>query len=234
MPPPKYIVNDIRHKERHRREIMHAPLEASIRGPEHEGCDPILNRSQRIQRGLLEPSHIIRRHQTLLQPLIRLPHLLTIILIQRPQRLNLIPQMLGQRPSEGIDQPPQFLPVVLQGGARPRVLLEGVKPRGERAVLLDVLRHEALDAGDGLDGGEEDGFFGVVVVVHRFGPAEAVGQEVADGGGRGGGEVRRLEVDGVQAADDAVVGEGHLRGDVGGGVGCLGGQLVEGWSKGEG
>jgi hypothetical protein len=36
-----------------------------------------------------------------------------------------------------------------------------------------------------------------------------------------------LEIDRVEAADDAVVGEGHLGCDVGGGVGCLRG--VRGW-----
>ena len=34
-----------------------------------------------------------------------------------------------------------------------------------------------------------------------------------------------MQVDGVEAADDAVVGEGHLGCDVGGGVGGLGGDV---------
>ena len=38
-----------------------------------------------------------------------------------------------------------------------------------------------------------------------------------------------LEIDRVEAADDAVVGEGHLGCDVGGGVGCLH-SVVEGVS----
>jgi hypothetical protein len=38
-----------------------------------------------------------------------------------------------------------------------------------------------------------------------------------------------LEIDRVEAADDAVVGEGHLSCDVGGGVGCLH-SVVEGVS----
>src|SRR3954469_14251191 len=39
----KHVVNDIRHKKWYRGEVMHATLEASVRGSEHERGDSILN-----------------------------------------------------------------------------------------------------------------------------------------------------------------------------------------------
>lgn len=53
-----------------------------------------------------------------------------------------------------------------------------------------------------------------MVVVHRFTPALAVGQEVAHGGKVFAWDVCRLEVDRVQTPEDAVVGEGHLGRDI--------------------
>lgn len=46
MSPSKPVVNDIRHKERHRREIMHAALEASVCSFKRKGLDSILRQSQ--------------------------------------------------------------------------------------------------------------------------------------------------------------------------------------------
>lgn len=46
MSPTKQVVNDVRHKERDRREIMHAAFEAPVRGSKHERRDSILRRGQ--------------------------------------------------------------------------------------------------------------------------------------------------------------------------------------------
>jgi hypothetical protein len=58
----------------------------------------------------------------------------------------------------------------------------------------------------------------------------AVGQEVAGGGYVVRWQMGCLQVDRVEAADDAVVGEGHLGCDVGGGVGRLDGMLLLVWT----
>ena len=42
----KPVVNDIRHKEWYRREVMHAAFEAPVCRSKHEGGDSILRRSQ--------------------------------------------------------------------------------------------------------------------------------------------------------------------------------------------
>jgi hypothetical protein len=167
-------------------------------------------------------SYVIRRHQQLLKPLIRIPHFHTIIDLQRPQRLNLIMQMACQRLRKSLDQLLHLLTVKTPGFACLCILVKHIEPRREGAVLLDILLHQPLYARNGLDAREKFGFLGVVVVVHGFAPALAVGEEVADSGGIGGGDVGRLEEYGVEATDHAVVGEGHLRRDVVCGVRGLG------------
>ena len=45
MSPSKQVVNDVRHKERYRREVMHAAFEAPVCGPKHERGYSLLRRS---------------------------------------------------------------------------------------------------------------------------------------------------------------------------------------------
>ena len=166
-------------------------------------------------------SNIICRHQNLLEPPIRLSYLHAIILVQFAKRVNLLVQMRRQRVREILDELAKLPPIILCRRTSRRILLEPLKPRRENTMLLDVALHQAGDSRDALDAGEELCFFGVVVVVHGFAPALAVSQEVADGGLVRVGDVGGLQVDGVEATEDAVVGEGHLGRDVVGGMGCL-------------
>jgi hypothetical protein len=46
MSPTEQVVDDVWHKEWHRRKVMHAAFEASVRGTEHDGGDSILKQSQ--------------------------------------------------------------------------------------------------------------------------------------------------------------------------------------------
>jgi hypothetical protein len=103
--------------------------------------------------------------------------------------------MPNQRLRETFDETPQLLAVVICRFTRAAVSLESLEARRESAVLLDILLHEALDAGDRLDVGEEAFLFGVVVVVHGFAPALAVDEEVAGNGNVSRREMRCLEVD---------------------------------------
>ena len=130
--------------------------------------------------------------------------------------------MPGQGLRKTVNEAPDLPAIVLAGQTSAAIFHKAIEARRERSVLLYVPLHDALHPGDSFDAGEEKRFLGLVVVVHGFAPALAVGQEVADYREVGGGEVRRLEGDGVEAAEDAVVGEGHLRGDVVGRVGGLG------------
>jgi hypothetical protein len=50
--PPKDVVDNIRHKERHRREVMHPTLEASVRRPEDKRRNAILATSAIFPRSL--------------------------------------------------------------------------------------------------------------------------------------------------------------------------------------
>ena len=131
-------------------------------------------------------------------------------------------QMPGQGLRKTVNEAPNLPSVIILRKTRPTILHKAIEPRRESSVLLYIPLHDALDTGYEFDAGEEKRFLGLVVVVHGFAPALAVGQEVADYREVGGREVRRLEGDGVEAAEDAVVGEGHLRGDVVGRVGGLG------------
>lgn len=129
--------------------------------------------------------------------------------------------MLDQRLREPFDETPQFLAIEILRRTRPTISFKGLEAWSKSAVLLNVTLHQTFDAGYGLDVWEESLLFGIVVMVHGLAPGLAVGQEVPGGKCVARWEVRRLEVDGVQAADDAVVSEGHLRRDIIGGVGGL-------------
>ncbi|KAH5707319.1 hypothetical protein HBI18_249870 [Parastagonospora nodorum] len=96
-----------------------------------------------------------------------------------------------------------------------------LKSRREGSMLVDDLRHEFWLSCDLLQTREELGFFGAVVMMHGFAPAFTVHQEVALCGCVVVRDVRRLEVDGVEAADHAVMGEGHLSCNIICGVRCL-------------
>lgn len=130
-------------------------------------------------------------------------------------------QMLDQRLRKPLNERSQLLPIILLRLNTPTIPLKSLKPRSETPMLLDIALHEAFDARDALDVREKGLLLGVVVVVHGLAPALAVSQEVAGSRCVLRWKVRCLQVDGVEAADDAVVGEGHLGCDVGGGVGGL-------------
>lgn len=122
--------------------------------------------------------------------------------------------MLRQRLSEGFYEASHPSSIVVFGPTCLGVLVECFETGCECAMLLDVLFHEARDTCDAFYVGKECLFLCIVVVVHRFGPALAVGEEVALCGKVGAWYVWRLDVDGVQPSYDAVVGEGHLCCDV--------------------
>jgi hypothetical protein len=46
MSPSKQVMNDVRHKEWYRREVMHAAFEAPVCGSKYEGGDSILRQGQ--------------------------------------------------------------------------------------------------------------------------------------------------------------------------------------------
>lgn len=78
----------------------------------------------------------------------------------------------------------------------------------EHGVLGDVDAHEVVMPDGARDGGEKVRFLAGMVRVEEGDPAAGVDEEV---GGVGGEEVRGLEVDAVEVADDHVVDERHLR-----------------------
>jgi hypothetical protein len=155
-------------------------------------------------------SNIISSHQEFLKSLIRLSNARTIVHIKRSQGVNLVMQMARQWLGESLDQTPDLGAVKVLWRTRLGVLVEDVESGGECAVLLDVVLHEAFDAREFLDAGEELCLFGIVVVVHGLAPALAVEQEVTDCGLVFDGDVGRLQEDGVESADHAIMGKGHL------------------------
>lgn len=102
-------------------------------------------------------------------------------------------QMSSQGLSKVLNQIYQLVSIIIGGRARPAVFMKAVEPWRESPVLLDVGLHEALDPGYRLDGWEEDGLFGVMMVVHGFAPALTVCQEVANGNQIVGRDMRCLE-----------------------------------------
>lgn len=87
------------------------------------------------------------------------------------------------------------------------VVVEFVEAAHEDFVLVYVGFGDAFEAAGALDDGEVGVFFAVVVIVEEFGPALAEDEE---GGGAVGADVFGLEVEGVHAADDNVMNEGHF------------------------
>jgi hypothetical protein len=191
--PPKDVVDNIRHKERHRREVMHPTLEASVRRPEDKRRNAILAMSAIFPRSLeAMKTYVISGHQKLFKLLIRLPHSHTIIHTQCPQRLNLVMQMSRQRFRKRLNQTLDFCAIKIFRRARLCILVEDVEAGSESTVLLDVVLHEPIDAGDLFDCREELCFLGVVMVVHGFAPALTIDEKVADGGVVVGRDIRGL------------------------------------------
>ena len=134
-------------------------------------------------------------------------------------------QVSRQRVCKALNQGLEFRSVIVLGRTSPRILMERLETRCKRAMLFNIVFHEALDTGYALYGREERLFLRIVVVMHGFTPALAVGQEVTDGDKVRGGYEGRLEIDGVQASYHAVVGECHFGCDIVCGVRCLRNQL---------
>ncbi len=130
--------------------------------------------------------------------------------------------MSSQGLCEVFDKAPHFLSIVVFGKTTPGVLLKSFKPGGECSVLLDIVFHNSWHGRDRLYTGKENSFFGIVVVMHRFRPALTICQEVSNGN-LVGWKVVGLKVDGVQAAEDAIMGQCHLGGHI---VRCMGGLAV--------
>jgi hypothetical protein len=173
-------------------------------------------RERERQRERQKEAYVIGGHERFHKRFIRLSQTCTVVPVQRAKSFDFIVQMLDQRLREAFEERPQLLPVKLLRRTSPAIPLKRLESRGESPVLLDILFHQPCNTGNALDGGEEDFLLGVVVVVHGFAPALAGRQEVAGGGYIVLWEMGCLEVEGVEAADDAVVGEGHLGCDVGG------------------
>jgi hypothetical protein len=163
-------------------------------------------RERERQRERQKEAYLIGGHERFHKPFIRLSQTCTVVPVQRAESFDFLMQMLDQRLREAFDERPQLLPVKLLGRTSPAIRLESLESRGESPMLFDILFHQPSDARDALDGGEVDFLFGVVVVVHGFAPALAVRQEVAGGGYIVRWEMGCLEVEGVEAADYAVVG----------------------------
>lgn len=127
--------------------------------------------------------------------------------------------MSSQRLSKGVDKTCDLHTIIRLGNTGLGILLERIEPWRERSVLLDVTFHESWEICYTLDGWKEILLFGIVVVMHGLTPALAVREEVPNGILAITRDVRSLEVDGVQASDDAVVRECHLGRDM---VCCVG------------
>ena len=127
--------------------------------------------------------------------------------------------MFSQRLRESVDKISEFLSIIVFRSTTLSVLLERFKARSESSMLFDIAGYQSRRIGNLLDVREEILFFSIVMVVHRFGPTLAIRQEVLDSLEIVVGDVGSLEVDGIQAADDAIVCKRHLRCDV---VRCMG------------
>ncbi|KIH95297.1 hypothetical protein SPBR_03914 [Sporothrix brasiliensis 5110] len=131
------------------------------------------------------------------------------VLAEAHERRDFLGQVLGEDAAKGVDDGPQRVAVVDFFAGRDgldigRVLFEAVV---ELVVLRDVGGHDPRLAGHLLDDGEELGLLFVVVDVHHRGPDRGVVGKRLDFLGL---DVRRLQVDGVDAADEAVVDGRHL------------------------
>ena len=94
MSTSKPVVNDVRHKDWHSREIMHATFEAPVRGSKHEGADPILRprcqwHNQLASEVQVYPD-IVCSHQAFFKTLIRLSYTLAVVLVETSQGFNLV------------------------------------------------------------------------------------------------------------------------------------------------
>jgi len=177
---------------------MHAAFEAPVGGSEHEGRDSI----------------IVCSHYGLFEALVSLPYTRTVVLVESSQGFNLVAQVLSQWLRKAFDEAHDLLPVIVLGKASPRVLLKQVETRRKRSVLLYIAFHDSLDICYQLYAREENLLFGIVVVVHGFTPALTICQVVSDRVQVFARYVRRLEVDGVQPPENAIVGKCHLRCDI--------------------
>jgi len=109
-----------------------------------------------------------------------------------------------------------------------RIHPQRFQPIMKLPMLLPRMAQQAGLTSERFDEGKHAGFFGVVVVVDHFCPGGGEEEEVGHFGGvvarcRRIGDARDLEDEGVEAAEEAVVGVGHFGGEVEGGVVGLGG-----------
>ncbi|KUI53656.1 hypothetical protein VP1G_10587 [Cytospora mali] len=137
---------------------------------------------------------------------------LVLILLQRKQRLDLIPQVFPQHRHERLDDALQplaavRLPAALDGinitHKRRQAVVEGL-------VLPHVGLHDAPGAGEALDLREEERLLGLVVLVDAEPPLLGVVDKVRDGPGGLGLHVDALQVHAVDAAEQHVVHQAHL------------------------
>ena len=94
---------------------------------------------------VLRGSNIVGIHQNLLQALVSLPNILTVILVESTQCLDLVVQVPSQRLREGLNETLDFLTIVSLHWTSLRVRLKLLESRRERSVLLDIAAHEPLN-----------------------------------------------------------------------------------------
>lgn len=76
-------------------------------------------------------------------------------------------------------------------------------------MLLDVGFGDAFDTGSLLDDGKVSSLLAFVMIMQHLAPTLAEGEEVVSGPLRDG---FALQIHGVHAPDDDIVGQGHFRG----------------------
>lgn len=122
---------------------------------------------------------------------------------------DLVRQMDLEDGGEGVEDLDEMQAREFFGVHTPDVVVKLFESGFEGVMLLQVGVRDTLDANLLFDEGEVGDFFAGVVVVDEFGPALAEGHE---GAGVGGSDEGALQVDGVHAADNDVVGKSHLGG----------------------
>lgn len=176
-------MDNIRHKEGYRREVMHAAFEAPVSCSKNKWADSILRLGLvTVMNSLMRQnmSNIVCIHQALLQSLVSLPYTLAIVLIESSQSVDLVVQMLTQRLRKRFDEALDLLPVIVFWRTCLGVLVKRIESWRECSVLFYVAFHDSLDACYLLYAREEVLLFHIVVMVHRFRPALTICQEVSD------------------------------------------------------
>lgn len=165
--------------------------------------------SSRIPDGLKE-SYIVCVSELTVKLIIRLAYFSTIVLDQCSESIDLVTQMLCQRPGEGSNEAPDLLSIVLFRRALLDMLVKSAEPWCESRVLLEILLHQTGPIRQLFNSGKKHFLFDVVVMLHRFAPALTVCEEVSDALRVALRYLCCLNVHRVEAANDAVVSHGHL------------------------